>query len=305
VVGPKLFDANGNEFVMRGSNTTHVDQASLPMKTFKANTNRFINYFSGDPDRVLRDMQSSGNGYSTASGKVQIPGLWDGTCKSDAANFNKMVDVWVHDAKKYQTVERTMLLNIANEWGDDENAWRAAYVAAIPRIRDAGWNGAIVVDAPGCGQNGMAIARQGAAILAADPQKNVVFDWHIYGLVYDSVAGINKQWAEQIDLLPTMNALAATKLAIVVGEIGPGRNIGPSPTSVKPERIVKLAEERGFGWLLWSHDDNDGANSSSSETSFGMFKTNNVYTSDADLTQWGRTAKALWEQYSTPASIFR
>lgn len=306
VVGSKVYDGNGAEFRMRGTNKTHQDSWAPSLGLMKSNATRWVVYFTEDPNRTLKDFNSASIGGTFANGKaVAIPGFWDGTCKSDAATFETMVARWVRDAKTFQTQEKNIVLNIANEWGSDENAWRDAYIAAIPRIREAGWNGMIMVDAPMCGQNALALARQGAAILAADPQKNVVFSVHIYGYFYDSVGGVPLAWNGQMDLLPTMNALRDAKIAVVVGEFGPGKNIGPSPTNVKPERIVALAEERGFGWLTWSYDDWDGANESSSENWFGHIKQGGTYQSDADLTAWGRTAKSLWLKYEAkPASTF-
>lgn len=300
VQGSKLFDANGNEFRMRGDNVTHVD---APVTSFNANTSRFINYFADDPDRVVRDMRAA-NGWGIGSKKVQVPGDWIGTCKSDSGSFETAIARWVANIPKYKAVERFMILNPLNEWGSDEVAWRDAYVSAIPRLRAAGWTGTILIDAPGCAQNGMAIARHGAAILASDPLKNVAYGWHTYGAVFDSQGGIQRSYAEQVDLVPTADALKATGLVVIMSEIGPGRNIGPSPTMIAPERFVDVAESHGFGWLLWSSNDNDSAGCASSETSFGMIKVCGVYNSDTDLTQWGRQAKALWDKHATQASIF-
>lgn len=291
VVGAKLFDPNGNEFRLRGDNVTHVDAPSV---NFNSNAERSINYFQDDPDKAIGLMRT-GPGWSIAHQKVQIPGSWDGTCKSDMATFNGMVNRWVRDIPKYNAFSRYMLLNIANEFGNSETEWRDAYVAAIPKIRNAGWTGVIVVDAPGCGQNGMAVARNGAAVLAADPLRSLLFDVHVYGAYTDA------------SLVSTLDALKATGLAVVLGEIGPGRNIGPSPTLITPERVVALAEARGFGWLLWSSNDWSQAGCASNDSDFAFLKRGcDPYTgTDAELTQFGRSAKALYLQYgATKASIF-
>lgn len=307
-IGNKLYDANGKEFRMRGTNKTHQDFWAPGLGNTKSNTTRWIIYFTEDPDRAIRDMQSPSIGGTTTNGKaVQVPGFWDGTCKSDSGSFNTMVNRWVRDAKKYQTIEYFTVMNIANEWGSDEIAWRDAYISAIPKIRAAGWNGTIMVDAPGCGQNGMAIARHGQAILAADPQKNTMFSWHIYGLVYDSQGGVPKSWAEQIDLVPTMDALRATNLTVIVGEFGPkSAGLGPifpSPTAVTPERIIEVAEAHGIGWLSWSWDDNNTAGGRCVYPAFCHSLDGN-YNSAADLTPWGKIMVDMWSKYATRASIF-
>lgn len=308
VVGSKVYDANGREFVMRGTNKTHQDFWAPGLGKTKSNATRWIIYFTSDPDRALRDMQSPNIGGTTVHKAVQIPGFWDGTCKSDNSSFEAMVSRWVSWAPKMQTFERFMILNIANEWGSNEDAWRNAYVSAIPRIRAAGYHGLIMVDAPGCGQNGMAIARHGQAILAADPEKNVMFDWHIYGAVFDSQGGVPKQWQEQIDLVPTMDAIKAAGVATVIGEFGPKSDgqgaIFPSPTAITPHRIVEQANSRGFGFLSWSWDDNNAEGGRCIPPAF-CHSYDGSYNSDADLTPWGKIMVDIWNQYSTPASIFQ
>lgn len=301
VVGSKLFDPNGVEFRMRGTSKTHQDNQSPGLGKTKSNTTRWLVYFTEDPDRVIRDLQSPSIGGSIASHAVAVPGFWDGTCKSDSASFNTMVNRWVRDAAKYNLLKSKAILNVANEWGDNETAWRDAYVAAIPRIRAAGWQGAIMVDFPGCGQNAMAGVRHGAAVLNADPQKNVIFSWHIYGNVYDSQAGIGRQWQEQIDLVPTFDALKASGLAVVVGEFGPGRNVGPSPTNITPSRVIDQAEAHGMGWLSWSWDDNNLANGMSNDDSFSHSYTGD-YNSASDLTDFGKIVVGYWDRLAVRAS---
>lgn len=302
VVGSKLYDANGKEFRMRGTNKTHQDVTALSLKKTKSNATRWIIYFFDDPERAIRDMSSPNIGGSTSSNCVQIPGFWDGTCQS-GSELQKMTDRWVRDAAKYQQFEKYMILNIANEWGSDSLAWSKAYITAISRIRSAGFNGCLMVDAPGCGQNGAAIAVYGKPILDADPQRNVIFSWHIYGGVCDIAGGQPRTYNEQIDLIPTMDALRNSGLCVVIGEFGPGRNIGPSPTLITPERIVEVAEQYGFGWLTWSWDDNNLRDAKADDGGFCGVR--DVVDPNAQLTKWGEQMVALWDKYgATKASIF-
>ena len=303
VVGNKLYDATGTEFIARGTNKTHQDNQSPGLGKTKANTVRWVVYFVDQPDRTIQDLQSTTIGGTTAQKMVVIPGFWDGTCKSDQATFDVMVNRWVRDATKYQAIEKYMILNIANEFGSDEGAWRDMYSAAIPKIRSAGWHGAISVTAPGCGQNGMAIARYGAAILAADPEKNVIFDFHVYGNVFDSEGGIPRQWSEQVDLAPTVRAIKASGVAVVIGEFGPGRSIGPSPTLITPQRITDVADANGIGTLSWAWDDNNLAGGMSDDNWFSHSYSGD-YNSATDLTTFGKIMVDYWGRAASPASIF-
>lgn len=306
VVGRTVYDGNGAEFTLRGTNKTHQDNWGPGLGHTKSNTTRWNIYFSNDPDRAVRDMQSPNIGGSTTFGRAaQVPGFWDGTCKSDSGSFNTMVDRWVRDAKKYQAIERYMILNIANEWGSDHRAWRDAYVSAIPRIRNAGWHGAIMVDAPGCGQDALAIVNYGQAVFDADPEKNVVFDFHIYGNWCDSTGGAACTWNGQHDLAPTIAKLYGTGLAIVAGEFGPGRNIGPSPTLITPQRVIDVAEQYGMGWLSWSWEDNDQANAKCSNNSFcHTFDTLSDSIQPSNLTDFGKIMVDKWTQLARTATVF-
>jgi mannan endo-1,4-beta-mannosidase len=305
VVGDKLYDANGNEFRMRGTNKTHQDASARGLGKTNSNATRWIIYFSDEPDRTIKDFQSPDIGGTTVNGHdVIVGGYWDGTCKNDKQIFDKMVDRWTRDAAKYQTIEKYMILNIANEWGGDGPAWRDAYQAAIPKIRKAGWHGAIMVDAPGCGQNPKPIIQFGREVFDADPEKNVLFGVHIYGGWYDQVGGVPSKWNDQHDLHTTLDALKETGLTIVIGEFGPGRDIGPSPTMITPERVVAEAEAHGFGWLSWSWDDND---KEGGKCSNGCFC--HAYDPDADptqenLTDFGKAVVPLWDAHATTCSIF-
>ena len=44
----------------------------------------------------------------------------------------------------------------------------------------------------------------------------------------------------------------STGAAFVIGEFGPGRNIGPSPTTLTPQEVVSAAEANGLGWMAWA-----------------------------------------------------
>lgn len=306
VVGTEVYDGNGAAFRLRGTNKTHQDNWAQGLGHTKSNTTRWLVHFSNDPDRTIADMQSPNIGGSTTFGQaVAVPGYWDGTCKSDSASFETMVGRWVRDAKKYAAIERLMILNIANEWGDDQVKWRDAYVSAIPRIRAAGWHGAIMVDAPGCGQNASAIINHGRAVFAADVEQNVLFDVHIYGNWNDTAGGVPPSWNGQHDLAPTLAALRGTGLAVVVGEFGPGRNIGPSPTMITPERVIHVAEQNGIGWLSWSWDDNDLSNAKCSNNSFcHVYDTSTASIEPANLTTFGATMVDQWHARAHTASVF-
>ena len=309
VVGRNMYDGNGKLFTLRGTNKCHQDVQSPALGQTASNATRWIAmqepWIPYTAQGFIARMQDAGTGGTTHNKCIQIPGCWDGTCKEDRASFDAIIKRWLPDMQLYQAqCERWMILNPANEWGGSDADWRDAYIAAIPKLRASGWHGCIMVDAPKCGQNGMAIVNQGAAILDADPERNVCFSWHIYGMVYDSYGGIPKAWNEQIDLVPTMDALRATGLCVVIGEFGPGENIGGSPTMLKPERVITLAEHSGFGWLSWSWDDNNAANSTAVEPTFSHLFDHKKSVLGANQTKYGTKIVQYWLDYAIKATVF-
>jgi len=300
VVGRKLYDANGREFRMRGLNHLHWDNQSVGIPKTGANTERWDLDFN-QPIATNLDLMQRSIGYKL----VPIAGNWDGTCDHNGATLDAIVAKWVATAPQWKSLEKYLLINIANEWGPDKSlVWRDRYIAAIAALRAAGINSTLVIDAGGCGQDDQDIVLYGAEVFASDPQKNVVFDIHIYGGWGDHPTD---PWIRDIDR--SFDALAATGLPILVGEIGPGRNIGPSPTMITPGRVITAAEARGFGWLIWAWDDPAGEYTSPPRDDwFGMSFTGD-YKSREDLTTFGKDVvespsyglKAL----ATRASIFR
>lgn len=311
VQGAKLFDPNGVEFRVRGNNRTHVDNTHIVANRFKSNTTRWLAYFINDPDRTIRDITRADNGGSTLGSKsVAIPGDWAQTCKDEDAVFEQIVQRWVAAAPKYNAIARTSIINIANEYSpSSDEKWRDKYSDAVKRIRAAGYHGNIQVDARGCGQEASSVIRYGQAVLAADPERNVHFSVHVYGAFYSVKYGQTKEWRSQ-DLVTTFDALQATGLHIVLGEVGPGPLLGgglggPSPTKIPATAIVAEAEARGFGWLLWSSDDNTETNAMCNNDSFCFTYDTNKDELGANLTDWGKQGLGLWEQYGAkPATVF-
>jgi mannan endo-1,4-beta-mannosidase len=281
VVGSKLYDANGVEFRIRGLNRVHWDSNSPGIAATGANTQRWIIDFSRSATANLTLMQQD-----IAQRRVTVPGNW-GTksCPDTASDLSAIVDTWVAQAAQWNTIERYSIINIVNEWGPpaaNSTVWRDSYVTAVQRMRAAGYHGTLMIDASGCGQDPDAIPMFGAAVLAADPEHNIVFSQHIYGF-YGSPNYPGQQWS-QTTIESQMARLKATGLAIVIGEYGPGANIGPSPTTIDPVYVMQLANANGFGHLAWAID--DGPATGRGDDWFALTR-DGTYTKSSDLTAFG------------------
>lgn len=288
VANGKLYDANGVEFRIRGLNKLHWDIDWSPgIQNTHANTVRWSFSFRYQTQAsALADAQAL-----VAAHLVPMLESQQITCGGNPADLLAMVDnwiLWLQSPSTPKGLERYMFLNIANEWGPaDSTVWRDTYITAVGRIRAAGWLGAIVIDSGGCGQDLNNLVKYAQAVFDSDPQKNIVFGIHIYGLWttpglpnYDR--DVNS-WGSH-DLIPGFDQLAALGLPIIVGEFGPGRDIGPSPTPMTPGTIIQAAESHGFGWLAWAWDD---PGSNADDNWFGM-SINGTYNSSADLTTFGK-----------------
>ncbi|MCU0619931.1 MAG: glycoside hydrolase family 5 protein [Gemmatimonadales bacterium] len=275
VANGKLYDANGVEFRVRGVNKLHWDADSPGIPKTHANTERWVIDFAQPTATNLGLMQESIDNHL-----VPMPGSWDGTCKEDTPTLAAIVDTWIAQAAAWQTIERFMILNIANEWGPaNSTVWRDAYVTAVGRLRQAGYRCTIAVDSGGCGQDNDDLATHAAAVFDSDPQKNVIFGQHIYGLWAN---GGGQSW--QVDLATGLDRLVATGLPMFVGEFGPGRDIGPSPTMMTPLEIMQACEARDLGWLAWAWDD---PAYNADDNWFALSLTGD-YDSSADLTTFGK-----------------
>ncbi|MET0284226.1 MAG: cellulase family glycosylhydrolase [Polyangiales bacterium] len=285
----KLYDAHGSEFHVRGVNKLHWDMASPGLSDALSPATRWTVDFKLDQAKNLALLQGEdGHGGTIAEHSVIIPGNWEGTCKDDPAILKQIVDTWIAQAPMWQTLEKFMILNIANEWGPGNGeVWRDAYIEAIGKLRAAGYHATISVTAGGCGQDPQAIVKYGQAVFDSDPEKNVIFDQHIYGEYTDVAGGAHGKYDDMPDLAKHVKDLAATGLVVMLGEFGPGRDIGPSPTKIDPLRVIELAEGAGLGWLAWAWDDNNLAEGMSDDKGFGM-SVRGRYDHADDLTEFGR-----------------
>jgi len=298
VAGGKLYDPNGNEFRIRGVNRNHWDSYGSPtgVPLSGANTERVVLSFTNSTSYNWNIVSSQ----MLANRIVPIPGNWTGTCKADTATLSAIVDTWVAQASTWTQLNTRGLINIANEWGPaNSTVWRDSYITAIARMRAAGYTGTLVVDSGGCGQDAQDIVKYGAAVLASDPQKNILFDVHVYGgFHYPATAS----WMQ--DYETAMKQLKASGLPLILGEFGPGNNVGPSPTLVTPQHVIDTAETNGWGWMPWSWDDNNLANCTSDDNGFSMTIKCGTYKTSADLTAFGKIVVPILQSTAVKATNF-
>jgi mannan endo-1,4-beta-mannosidase len=263
----KLFDANGQEFVMRGINHTlwwgHEDFNKLAVPELAkagANSARLVfgpGMGADTPAEQRAAVQSAVNA-------KLIPVVTDmgATCKTDLASFEAVVTRWLDPGRiaYLKEFEKFVILNIANEaLGFDGTQWRDAYISAISRLRAAGVNATIMVDAGGaCGQNPRTIRDFGQQVLAADPQKNVMFSVHAYAYHRTAEATDVGRWNDSGSQSPwrtkdELQAIQTRGMVVVLGEVGWE---GSAQVAYKTKAMLLDLKGLGIGFLGWSWSQN-------------------------------------------------
>ncbi len=307
VAGGKLYDANGVEFRIRGVDRAHYDSPSQPgISNSGANAVRMFLFTLGGgmASKYANVLQTQHIDYGEAP--IPVMSIFpDGTtvsCNSSTSELASGVAWWVANASTFTPLNRYMMINIANEWGPSNSAtWASAYESAIASLRAAGYLGTLVIDAGGCGQDIADLLNYSTAVFNSDPQKNILFSLHIYGNI--PTADVASDLAKLASLSQTAG------MAFVVGEFGPGRDIGPSPTQTTPGQIITAAEANGIGWMAWAWDDNNLGGGASNNSWFSMtLQGPGYYSKPSDLTEFGQDV-VLNSTYglsvlATPATIF-
>ncbi|GAA2627168.1 glycoside hydrolase family 5 protein [Streptomyces vastus] len=250
----RLQEASGNDFVMRGVNHAHTwypDRTSslAHIKAKGANTVRVV-LSSGD--RWTRnDTADVANVVSQCKQNrlICVLEVHDTTGygeQSGAVTLSRAADYWISVQSALTGQEDYVIVNIGNEpYGNTNYAnWTADTKAAIQKLRGAGFDHTIMVDAPNWGQDWALTMRDNAAsVFAADPDANTIFSTHMYG-VFDTAAEVGDY----------LNRFAAAKLPIVVGEFGHDHSDG----NPDEDAILATARQLGLGYLGWSWSGNGG-----------------------------------------------
>jgi mannan endo-1,4-beta-mannosidase len=245
--GSDLYTYCGEKVLLRGVNQmsiwTDPSASSYPaIASFGTNAIRIVVTAESGTASKLDTLLTK----AEANKMIAIPELHDATGKFDGVPA--LVTWWtqplvVDVIKKHQ---RWMLLNIANEAGDnsvDDATFQSTYTSAIAAIRDAGILVPIVIDATGWGQNVEQLLTVAPTLLAADPQHNVVFSWHEY-------TGGNQ---EQARITTNLEKSKTLGVVLINGEFASG-GAGACTENIPYQFLMSEAQRVGTGWLAWSWD---------------------------------------------------
>nr|MDT0656639.1 cellulase family glycosylhydrolase [Micromonospora sp. DSM 115978] len=256
ISGGRIVEANGSNFIMRGVSHAHTWYASQTnsfrdIKSLGANTVRVV-LASGQ-----RWTQNSASDVANVvslckqNRLICVLEVHDTTGygeQSGAATLSQAVDYWISIRSAIAGQENYIVLNIGNEpFGNNESVsatWPSATSNAITRLRNAGFEHLIMVDAPMWGQDWRFIMRDNAqSVYNSDPARNTVFSIHMYG-VFDTAAEITDY----------LGRFRSANLPIVVGEFGHNHSDG----NPDEDTIMSYTQANGIGYIGWSWSGNGG-----------------------------------------------
>lgn len=261
----KIYDANGQQFIPMGFNGAvfwqdeNCGKASIAeMKKTNANAVRLISVIPAKNSWSWNSKIQNQRALIDSCVKnkiVPILEFHDATCgnkyENDPENkdLKSIVDYWVSPEliQLCKDYEKQLIVNIANEWGPNDISWRDAYVTAVTRMRNAGINNLLMIDAGGnCGQNPNSILNWAKDLIEADEQKNVVFSQHMYSF-WVTADKTKENW--QFSFENTVDLFKANNIPFIIGEFGWN---GTTDVRYNPELVVKKCSELGVGWFFWS-----------------------------------------------------
>ncbi|NEC86421.1 cellulase family glycosylhydrolase [Streptomyces sp. SID12501] len=253
ISGGRLLEGNGNDFVMRGVNHAHTwyptqTQSLRDVKALGANTVRVVLADGHRWTKNTADDVAAVVAQCKANRLICVLEVHDTTGYGEdtaAGTLDEAADYWIGLKSVLAGQENYVIINIGNEpWGNTDPAgWTAPTVAAVQKLRAAGFQHTIMVDAPNWGQDWQGVMRANAqSVYDADTTGNLIFSIHMYS-VFDTAAEITDY----------LNAFVTAKLPILIGEFG-----GPADQWGDPDEdtMMATAQQLKLGYLAWSWSGN-------------------------------------------------
>lgn len=247
----QLYSASGQRFVARGINLQYGDnpEAAIAAITPIANTGANIVRLQLRKNTTAQQLRNALDAIVVRN-MVAMPMYWesDVTCLSNPQPvLNAVNSLWLGSWKEVMQDSKykgKILLNIANEWGEDVNNYGeyiSTYKGIIKQLRDGGYSMPLVIDAAHCGQYVQSfLGGRGNELLGADVQNNLLFSLHAYHWLWDSTAEIDSAIAQ----------MRAQKLAFIFGEFGDKRF--QAPNNVDHYYLLSKSQKESIGWIAWS-----------------------------------------------------
>lgn len=275
VKNTRLYDGNGNEFIMRGINIAHAwytDKTDTSIKAVADLGANCVRVVLADGAQWTKTRVSEVQNIINICRKnklVCVLEVHDHTGKDNTSELDTAVNYWLEIKDILNANKDYVIVNIANEWlgtwglGD---TWKNTYCKAVSTIRNAGIENVIMVDAAGYGQETSSMIDNCQSVKAADSTGNIMFSIHMYSCAGSDAATVKSN----ID-----NTLSKN-VCLCIGEFGDYQN----GADVDEATIISYCNEKGVGNIAWSWKGNGGQDATL-DLSKDWAGTN--------LTDWGKT----------------
>jgi len=242
----KLYDRCGEQVILRGVNEMIVwssGQDGVPEFAEIAKT-------GANAVRIVWNDEGSAAGLdvaiTNALAQQLIPIIEHHGATGDLSKLTAVVDYWVRPEvvtvlKKH---EQNLLLNIANEAGDGmvtSASFQTAYQPVITRLREAGLQLPLVIDAPSWGQNIDVLQAAWQPLTMHDPRHNLLFSVHMW---WNDASGTRVK--------TELQQSTAAGMPLIVGEFAQHAVSGCASQPFAFGTLLEEAQKSGIGWLAWS-----------------------------------------------------
>lgn len=255
VIGNRIYDPNGQEFIAKGINVFTWDRGyDIYLKNWGFNTIRVPNYLLGSynqphpasdnyqTNHKIVDVYTSQGAVVIFDAHDRIGGYYEGN------QWEILKDYWREMARQFKD-NPYVWFNLHNEPGDSKaqpQKWVEYHRQLIDIIRGEGAKNLIIVDGEAWGQDyhTRTIASDAHNIMAGN--ENIVFSIHVYD-----------QWMNQ-NIGAYFDQLQAQDIPIMVGEYG-SENVGQNVTQASVNMML-AAQSREIGRIAWvgqANDNND------------------------------------------------
>jgi mannan endo-1,4-beta-mannosidase len=246
VSGRFLYDKAGEKVVLMGINHMAIwmdvaGQYYSEIAKTGANCVRIVWTSSGTAEQLDKAIYTCrANSMIPMIESHDATGVWN--------DLKKCVDYWIRPdivavIKKHQEY---LLINISNECGDasvSASDFRTKYIAAVTQMRNAGIHVPLIIDGTDWGKNINVLQSEGPAIIAGDPDQNVMFSVHMW---WPQMWGYTEQ-----TVISEIAESVSMGLPLIVGEFG-GLWEESAQGQIPYKAIIRECYNNQVGWLAWS-----------------------------------------------------
>ena len=257
VTGTKLYDAKGNEFIMRGINHAHAwyqGQLTTALDGIAGTGANCVRVVLADGDKWGKTSASDVENIIGECEKRRLVAILEvhdttfGSAGDEFSALDKAADYWVEMKDIVNSHTDTVIVNIANEWHNGgwrkSKDWADGYLKVIPKLREAGIKNTLMVDCDGNGQYPQSLFDYADEIFDCDTLKNTMFSIHMY-----EYAGKDERTIKN-----NIDKVLDKNLCLVIGEFGFKHTNG----DIDEQYIMKYCTEKDVGYIGWSWKGNGG-----------------------------------------------